>query len=516
MATVYYPSFDCVLIDADGVMTYAVSETIDAYNVTAASSLGTIASDTNGIVAAGSFTATAGDVVEFSHGTYPETFRVTLAATQALAYTIKGNNITSYVMENLQTKQTSTVALLYAGDNDNPNVEPVLIGSGQSGETVEINYSTTVAKNLRIYARSQNDQQIARTNFDTAAYDDVTVPGNGVFTYGSFALNDNADNHKLTVRVAENLSADRILSIVVNDASRVLTIAADATISGTNTGDTITIGTTPIASGTNNRVLYQASGVVSQSANLTFDGTKLSIIGTTAQYQVGYDGSNYGLTTVASTGRNTYSITGSDQTFVWNHKMYQYGTTTIFKMGESDAYPEGILLKYIGSSAVSYLYGSRELQIYAGAGAESGSYDGKISFFATGTGKVGIGMATPAAKFDVISTSEQLRIGYDSSNYLNFTIGSTGIATIDGAGSANAVKFATGVDLGFFGATPVTQRSNIGAVTDNTGGTAGATINAVTPGADTIDVSILHDTLATIAQRLNRIEQVFQDTGMTS
>jgi hypothetical protein len=39
----------------------------------------------------------------------------------------------------------------------------------------------------------------------------------------------------------------------------------------------ITVGTTPIASGTNTRVLYQSGGVVSQSANFVFDGTKISV-----------------------------------------------------------------------------------------------------------------------------------------------------------------------------------------------------------------------------------------------
>ena len=39
----------------------------------------------------------------------------------------------------------------------------------------------------------------------------------------------------------------------------------------------ITIGTTPILSGTNNRVLFQSSGVVSQSSNLTFTGDKLTV-----------------------------------------------------------------------------------------------------------------------------------------------------------------------------------------------------------------------------------------------
>ena len=177
MATVYYPSFDCVLIDSVGVRTPSASETIDVDNITAASSLGTVTSDTNGIVAAGTFTANIGDIVEFSHASLPLTFRLKLAATAVLAYT--ENTITAYVMENLADLNASDTALLYAADIDNPDVVPFFIGSGKSGTTVEINYSTNVAKNLRIYPISQNDHEFAKTHFDTAGYEDIAIPALG-------------------------------------------------------------------------------------------------------------------------------------------------------------------------------------------------------------------------------------------------------------------------------------------------------------------------------------------------
>lgn len=228
-----------MLIDVNGVRSASASETLDVYNVTAASSLGTIASDTNGIVAAGSFTATAGDVVEFSHASLPGTFRLTLAATQATAYTIKGNNITSYVMENLQTPQTSTIALLYAADTDNPNVEPVLIGSGQSGETVEINFTTTVTKNFRIYAISQNAEQISRTNFDTTAYDDVTVPAAvSAGTYTPTASNTSNLDSTPTMAEAQYMRIGNTVTVSGG-------FTADVTTTATNTRFDITL---PVAS----------------------------------------------------------------------------------------------------------------------------------------------------------------------------------------------------------------------------------------------------------------------------
>jgi hypothetical protein len=41
-------------------------------------------------------------------------------------------------------------------------------------------------------------------------------------------------------------------------------------------------------------------------------------------------------------------------------------------------------------------------------------------------GLVGIGTSTPTGKLNIISTTEQLRLGYDASNYNSFTVGSTG------------------------------------------------------------------------------------------
>ncbi len=71
----------------------------------------------------------------------------------------------------------------------------------------------------------------ARTNIGlgTVATQDSTALA-GQFTYGNFAINDNADDHKLIVRNAENLSANRIVSIVTGDVSRVLTFTSDATV----------------------------------------------------------------------------------------------------------------------------------------------------------------------------------------------------------------------------------------------------------------------------------------------
>ena len=51
------------------------------------------------------------------------------------------------------------------------------------------------------------------------------------------------------------------------------------------------------------------------------------------------------------------------------------------------------------------------------------------------SGNVGIGTTSPSAKLHAISTTEQLRLGYDASNYLSTTVSSAGLATLATTGT---------------------------------------------------------------------------------
>jgi|GEM_PF-4918074 len=55
-----------------------------------------------------------------------------------------------------------------------------------------------------------------------------------------------------------------------------------------------------------------------------------------------------------------------------------------------------------------------------------------------GTGNVGIGTTSPSALLHGIKTTEQLRLGYDASNYFSTTVSSTGAVTLDAVGSGAA------------------------------------------------------------------------------
>ncbi|MCK9370272.1 hypothetical protein M0R04_10230 [Candidatus Dojkabacteria bacterium] len=64
---------------------------------------------------------------------------------------------------------------------------------------------------------------------------------------------------------------------------------------------------------------------------------------------------------------------------------------------------------------------------------------------------IGIGTTTPSALIHGIKTTEQLRLGYDVSNYFSFSVGSTGFTTLNAAGTSPAINFPDQVYLAFTG-----------------------------------------------------------------
>ncbi len=64
-----------------------------------------------------------------------------------------------------------------------------------------------------------------------------------------------------------------------------------------------------------------------------------------------------------------------------------------------------------------------------------------VAFYIDNSGNLGAGTSTPAAKIHAIATTEQLRCGYDASNYLGATTNSAGVTTFNLVGTAPAAKW---------------------------------------------------------------------------
>jgi len=84
-------------------------------------------------------------------------------------------------------------------------------------------------------------------------------------------------------------------------------------------------------------------------------------------------------------------------------------------------------------------------------------YGGGSTFAITAGGKVGIGTTEPSARLHAISTTEQLRVGYDISNYLTLTVGSTGAVTFDAVGAGSQFNFKDVTTFGDGGTTNYTK-----------------------------------------------------------
>ena len=95
-------------------------------------------------------------------------------------------------------------------------------------------------------------------------------------------------------------------------------------------------------------------------------------------------------------------------------------------------------------------------------------------------GNVGIGTTSPSARLHSLSTTEQLRLGYDASNYLSVTVGSGGDTTITSSGGDisfdNENIGTTGAVKGVHKAADGTAAVADGTYTMGLGGTTNGTI----------------------------------------
>lgn len=131
--------------------------------------------------------------------------------------------------------------------------------------------------------------------------------------------------------------------------------------------------------------------------------------------------------------------------------------------------------------------------------------------FGIGTG------ATVSARLHAISTTEQLRLGYDASNYLSATVGSSGGVTFDATGSGAAFTFSDGVTLsssmtnaGATLRTGVISPTQLTADTDNWNPTGLATANVIR-----IDVDAAHNLTGLAAQASGTMLLLYNTTAFT-
>lgn len=512
MPAAYYPAFHVGVIDTDGYFQPLGSAVLDVEDITTSTSLGTIAADAEGYVAEGSHGVSPGDIVEYSHGSYPLKFRQTVTTTQDEAYLHPENSTIRYILENSYASTSeSKFAKVYIEDLDDPTQKPFFAGIAVAGETTKIPYQSSIAKNLRLHLVSIDEsgaQDVADLAYSQS--EDLAVPSivpttglTGNFLNTGFSINDSANDHRMNLTVGEDFTADRTLSVTLGNANRAVAIEADllvagnATISGTNTGDTITIGTTPIASGGANRLLFHsASGnYVQESANLTFDGNSLLVQTSSASAVpltvkgAASQSANY-LEVKRSDGFTLCSIDedaiggvlnihGNNGAIGGFYRINTGGVTAgmdvagynslnLINQGHAT---DALILRAFGNAGGTIdvkpqtYYSNWLFTGYTGAGTNGGEVvmtdanSGLETFhcYQSNNSNMGVrfpngkiiigGTGVPDAKLHIVSTTEQLRIGYDLSNYYKTTVGSTGGVTFDAVGSGAKFTFSDAVEV---------------------------------------------------------------------
>ncbi len=209
--------------------------------------------------------------------------------------------------------------------------------------------------------------------------------------------------------------------------------------------------------------------------------TLLHLISTTEPLRIGYDASNYYSTTVSSTGGVTFNAVGSGSAFTFSDNVgVPAGTNSLPSYTFSGDTNTGMFneaaddIAFVRGGTIKMRLNSSGLQVVddltvSGANVNVGGYatlsrvgteaqfgptglaGSTLGFYAngnystpkmylTGTG-LGIGTTSPSTPLHIISTTEQLRTGYDTSNYYSMTVGSTGVVTIDAVGSGAYFQF---------------------------------------------------------------------------
>jgi hypothetical protein len=208
----YRPQIDVVMLNPDGFRMPLPTTDVDVYNVTQAAAIDTLTTDTNGVLAEGSwsdagFPVADGDIIELTAlvggpitflgdpvtflgspatfgGSSSLTARLTLRSTQLLAYEHSDNDLASYVAVNEYGDTDAPTKLdIYYKDLDVADAAPVFVQSipAPTGPaSFDIPFQSTVDKNVRWFAVPRT-AKAARTESVTSAPTgfDLAIPGTG-------------------------------------------------------------------------------------------------------------------------------------------------------------------------------------------------------------------------------------------------------------------------------------------------------------------------------------------------
>lgn len=177
----------------------------------------------------------------------------------------------------------------------------------------------------------------------------------------------------------------------------------------------------------------------------------LHVIKTTEQSRLGYNTSNYFSTTLDASGNTTFALTGTSPAFIFSNPIgigrdpsvyildvYNASATSFMNIETGNASSNASIR--LGNPGRKWVMGVRG-DITGDAFAFADQTASQIRFVIDSSGNLGVGATTVSARVHAVSTSEQLRVGYDVNNYFSTTVSSVGGVTFNAVSSGSGARF---------------------------------------------------------------------------
>lgn len=213
---------------------------------------------------------------------------------------------------------------------------------------------------------------------------------------------------------------------------------------------------------TDDLVLQSTAGVGASGAEIQF---KVGNNGATTAMRIDNSGFvGIGMAPSSSLPLAVYKSSGTETGIIFDHPTLN--STADIRLGSDQPrairlYADDAVLTSSPAGAGFQAFNNNSAsfpgQIYFDSGAHNNA---KLSFRTAATsgtitermqitsgGDVGIGNITPSALLHVQKTTEQLRVGYNSSNYYSTTVGSTGGVTLNAVGSGSRFTFSDVINI---------------------------------------------------------------------
>lgn len=405
-------------------------------------------------------------------GTNVQAYSANLAAIAALSPTLDNfivGNGTTWILETPSQARTSiglgnvenTALSTWAGSTNITtlgtissgtwNGSTITVARGGTGLTTIAARSILVANTLDTYTTlTPGAGQSVRINAGGTAWEAFTPGAAGTINLNSITAATGAatiNNSANQITWAWNTLTTTVGGFVVTSSS----VSSGAVMSITSTS-------TAAALNSQRTLSVSASGANANSSQVTIGGDFLNThTGTGSVNIAGRFISTGGSTNIPISADNTTGAAGLID-----------GLALVYSSGGATG--DGLSLTWHFNNAYTTPIG-RITNIRSGVGAYDftfSTWQGSLSevMRLTAGTRVGIGTgATVSAKLHTIATTEQLRLGYDASNYLSVTVGITGGVTLDAVGSGAGFTFSDNLTL--------SANISIATATTGTGGMIG-------------------------------------------